>query len=115
MVKLCTLFGFALAAMISVAAYKCLGGDCKVFGASSLPQSRTNKASTAKKHCAEDVRPVANSSFLSCCRTHVLVHTVVNVYLSDDECCLIVKSLVTLICTMIIPGRVSTVTAKRLP
>ena len=33
---------------------------------------------------------------------------------SDDECCVIVKSLVTLIYIMIIPGRASTVRAKRL-
>jgi len=57
--------GFVLAVMISADADNCLGGDCKAFGASSMLQSKANKAATAKHHYAEDVRPPANSSLVA--------------------------------------------------
>ena len=41
--------------------------------------------------------------------------TVLNVRLADDECCLIMKSLVTCIYNMTVPGRASNVWGQRLP
>ena len=52
-------------------------------------------------------------SWIIYCRPYVPRRIALTVYPADDECCLIVKSLVTVICSTIIPGRASTVWAKR--